>query len=417
MDFNSHLENLKKTDAEIYNWVLAEINRQQNTIELIPSENIVSPSVMEAQGSVLTNKYSEGYPEKRYYGGNQFIDKVEQLAIDRAKQLFGAEHANVQPHSGSGANMAAYMAILKPGDKVLAIDLSQGGHLTHGHALNFSGMSYDFVRYQLDEKTHLIDYNNLREVALKEKPKLIVTGFSAYPREVDFSKFKEIADECGAMLMADIAHIAGMVAAGLHENPVPFCDIVTTTTHKTLRGPRGAIILCKEKYAKDVDRSVFPGIQGGPLEHVIAAKAVAFSEALKPEFKKYQQKLLENNKALAKGLLENGIKLVSGGTSNHLILIDLTPFNLRGKEVETALDEVNICTNKNMIPFDPATPFNPSGIRIGSPVITSRGFNEEDCYTVGVLISKIIKNLNNLEIHMEVKSEVQELCNKYPLYN
>lgn len=416
VDFDSHLESLRESDSEVYEWILAEIERQEMTIELIPSENVVSPSVMEAQGSVLTNKYSEGYPGKRYYGGNQFIDKVEQLAIDRAKKLFGAEHVNVQPHSGSGANMASYMAILEPGDKVLAINLDQGGHLTHGHKLNFSGKLYDFVTYELDRETDLIDFEKVREVALRERPKLIVTGYSAYPRRVDFSRFREIADECGAMLMADIAHIAGMIAAGLHENPVPFCDIVTTTTHKTLRGPRGAIIMCKQKYAKDVDRQVFPGIQGGSLEHVIAAKAVAFGEALKPEFREYQKKLLENNKALAQGLLDNGIKLVSGGTENHLMLIDLRPFGLHGKEVEVALDEVNICTNKNMIPFDTAGALNPSGIRIGSPVITSRGFNKEDSYKIGVLISKIIKGLEDENVKSEVSEEVVRLCTKYPLY-
>lgn len=416
MDFNLYLKELKKTDVEVYKWVLAEIKRQEFTIELIPSENAVSPSVMETQGSVLTNKYSEGYPNKRYYGGNQFIDKAEQLAIDRAKQLFGAEHVNVQPHSGSGANMAGYMALLEPNDKVLSINLDQGGHLTHGHKLNFSGKQYNFVQYELDKDTKLIDYEKIREIALREKPKLIVTGYSAYPRDVNFKKFKEIADECGAMIMADIAHIAGMVATGLHQNPVPYYDIVTTTTHKTLRGPRGAIIMCKEKYAKDVDRAIFPGIQGGPLEHVIAAKAVAFGEALKPEFKYYQEKLLINNKAMAQGLLDNGIDLVSGGTSNHLILIDLTKHNFLGKKVETALDNVDICTNKNMIPFDTSTPFNPSGIRIGSPVITTRNFNEEDCYKVGVLISRIIKNIDNEEIMLDVKEEVQKLCVKYPLY-
>ncbi|MCA9496290.1 MAG: serine hydroxymethyltransferase [Nanoarchaeota archaeon] len=416
MDFNTHLENVKKTDNEVYNWILKEIERQENTIELIPSENVVSSSVMEAQGSVLTNKYSEGYPGKRYYGGNQFVDELEQLAIDRAKELFGAEYVNVQAHSGSGANMAAYMAVLKHGDKVLAINLDQGGHLTHGHALNFSGQNYEFVQYELDPETNLIDYDKLREVALKEKPKLIVTGYSAYPREVDFLKFKEVADACGAMLMADISHIAGMIAAGLHQNPVPFCDLVTTTTHKTLRGPRGAIIMAKEKYGKDINRCVFPGIQGGPLEHVITAKAVAFGEALKPEFKEYQKKLLENNKALAQGLLDNGIKLVSGGTENHLILIDLRPQGVSGKIAESTLDECGLCTNKNMIPFDTASAFNPSGIRIGSPVITSRGFSSEDSYKVGELISKIIKNVEDEDIHNEVKEEVSILCKKYPLY-
>ncbi len=416
IDFESHLEGLKNSDSIVYDLVKEEILRQEQTIELIPSENVVSPGVMEAQGSVFTNKYSEGYPGKRYYGGNDVVDKVEQLAIDRAKQLFGAEHVNVQPHSGSGANMAAYMAVLEPGDKVLAINLDQGGHLTHGHALNFSGKLYNFVQYELDKDSCLIDYDKLRQVALKERPKLIVTGYSAYPREVDFKKFKEIADECGAMILADISHIAGSIAAGLHQNPVPFCDIVTTTTHKTLRGPRGAIIMCKEKYAKDVNREIFPGIQGGPLEHVIAAKAVAFGEALKPEFVEYQTKVLENNKSLAQGLLDNGIKLVSGGTDNHLMLIDLTPFDLRGKEVELKLDEVNICTNKNMIPFDPATAFNPSGIRIGSPVITSRGFSKEDSYKVGELIARVINNINDEKIHAQVKVEVLALCEKYPLY-
>ncbi len=416
MNFDTHLENIKKTDEEVYKWIVKEIERQENTLELIPSENVVSPSVMEAQGSVLTNKYSEGYPGRRYYGGNQFIDKTEQLAIDRAKKLFGAEHVNVQPHSGSGANMAAYMAILENGDKVLSINLDQGGHLTHGHRLNFSGKAYTFVQYELDRETHTLDYDNLREVALRERPKLIVTGYSAYSREVDFKKFKEIADECGAMLMADIAHIAGLVAAGLHQNPVPFCDIVTTTTHKTLRGPRGAIIMCKEKYAKAVDSRVFPGIQGGPLEHVIAAKAVAFGEALKPEFIIYQKQLVANNKAMAKGLLDNGIHVVSGGTDNHLMLIDVSKNGLSGKEAEVALDEVNICTNKNMIPFDKAPAYNPSGIRVGSPVITSRGFNEEDSNNVGVMISKIIKNINDESVKKEVAEEVARLCKKYPLY-
>lgn len=416
MDFKTHLENLQKTDKEVHNWILKEIERQENTIELIPSENIVSPSIMEAQGSVLTNKYSEGYPGKRYYGGNEFIDKVEQLAIDRAKQIFGAEHVNVQPHSGSGANMAVYMALLQPGDKILAINLDQGGHLTHGHFMNFSGKLYNFVQYSLDEKTHLLNYEHLKEVALKEKPKMIIAGYSAYPREVDFKKFKEAADTCGALLMADISHIAGSIAAGLHQNPVPFCDAVTTTTHKTLRGPRGAIIMCKLQYAQKIDKMIFPGIQGGPLEHVIAAKAVAFGECLKPEFKIYQKKLLENNKAMAQGLLDNQIKLVSGGTENHLMLIDLRPHNLRGKEVEKLLDEVHICTNKNAIPFDTNPPLNPSGIRIGSPVITTRGFSKEDSYKVGVLISKVIKNFADTKIHEDVKKEVLELCKKYPIY-
>ncbi len=417
INFSSHLEHLKNTDKEIYDLTLLEIKRQEETIELIPSENVVEPAVMEAQGSIFTNKYSEGYPGKRYYGGNEHVDVMEQLAINRAKKLFGAEYVNVQPHSGSGANMAAYMAILNPGDKVLAINLDQGGHLTHGHKLNFSGKLYNFVQYELDKETELIDYNKILEKARKEKPKLIVTGYSAYPRKVDFSKFKEIADEVGAMLMADIAHIAGLVVTGLHENPVPLCDIVTTTTHKTLRGPRGAIIIAKEKYSKVIDRVVFPGIQGGPLEHIISAKAVAFGEALKPEFKKYQQRVLENNKAMAKGLMDNKIKLVSNGTENHLILIDLRPNNLSGNQVQERLDEAHLCTNKNSIPFDTAPPMNPSGIRIGAPVIAARGFSTEDSYRVGELISKIILNFENDSIVKEVELEVKELCKKYPLYS
>ena len=413
---NMHLDNIRNSDMEIFEFIEKEIERQEMTIELIPSENVVSYSVMEAQGSVLTNKYSEGYPGKRYYGGNQFIDEIEKIAIERVKKLFSAEHANVQPHSGSGANMAVYMALLSPGDKVLAIDLSQGGHLTHGHSLNFSGKLYNFVQYSLDEDSLLLDYSKIRDVAIKEKPKMIVAGFSAYPREVDFSKFKDIAEECGSLLMADISHIAGMIAAGLHQNPTPFCDVVTTTTHKTLRGPRGAVILCKEKYAKDIDRMVFPGIQGGPLEHVIAGKAVAFGEALKPQFKKYQEKLLENNREMARGLLDNGIKLVSGGTENHLILIDLTDLGIGGKIAQEVLDSVGICTNKNAIPFDKNPPMNPSGIRIGSPVITTRGFSKEDSYLVGELISKVLKNIDNETLLNEVKEETKKLCLKYPLY-
>lgn len=416
MDFKVHLQHVEKTDPEVHKWILKEIERQETTIELIPSENIASPSVMEAQGSILTNKYSEGYPGKRYYGGNHFVDEVETLAIERAKELFGAEFANVQAHSGSGANMAVYMALLEVGDKVLSINLDQGGHLTHGHSMNFSGKLYNFVQYELDKESELIDFEKVREVALREKPKLIVAGFSAYPREVDFSKFREIADECGAMLMADIAHIAGLVAAGVHQNPVPFCDVVTTTTHKTLRGPRGALILAKEDYSKKINSAVFPGLQGGPLEHVIAAKAVAFGEALKPEFKEYQRRVIANNRAMAKGLMDNDIRLVSGGTDNHLILIDLRPQGVKGKQAETALDEAHLCTNKNMIPFDTASPFNPSGIRIGSPVITTRGFSEEDSYKVGELIARVIKNVEDENIIREVKQEVLALCEKYPLY-
>ena len=415
-NFERYLENIKREDFEVYSLIKKEIERQEKTIELIPSENAVSLAVMEAQGSVLTNKYSEGYPNKRYYGGNQFIDGIEQLAIERAKKLFGAEHANVQPHSGSNANMAVYMALLNQGDKVLAINLDQGGHLTHGHKLNFSGKLYNFVNYELNKKTNLIDYEKVRKIALKEKPKLIVTGYSAYSRRIDFKKFREIADEVGALLMADIAHIAGLVVAGLHENPVQYCDVVTTTTHKTLRGPRGAIILCKEEFAKVIDRAVFPGIQGGPLEHVISAKTVCFKEAMKPEFKKYQQKILENNKEIARALIKNGIEIVSGGTENHLMLIDLRKQGLHGNLVQNVLDEVNICTNKNAIPFDTAPPLNPSGIRIGSSVISSRGFTKEDSYKIGELISKIILNIDDDEVKKYVKNEVRKLTEKYPLY-
>jgi len=421
IDFQTQLNHIKTTDSEVFNWIEKEIQRQENTIELIPSENVVHPAIMQAQGSSLTNKYSEGYPGKRYYGGNQYIDKIEQLAIDRAKKLFGAEHVNVQPHSGSSANMAAYMAILNPGDKVLAINLDQGGHLTHGHKLNFSGKLYNFVQYELDRDSHLINYEKLRKIAIKEKPKLIVTGYSAYSREVDFKKFKEIADEVGAMLMADIAHIAGLVAAGLHPSPVPYCDVVTTTTHKTLRGPRGAIIMSKEKYAKSINRVVFPGIQGGPLEHIIAAKAICFKLALEPEFKDYQTKVIENNKEMAMGLKDNGIKIISDGTDNHLMLIDLRKNNLSGNQVQETLDEVNICTNKNAIPFDTAPPLNPSGIRIGSPVISSRGFSKEDSYKVGELIAKIILNIKDNQIQEEIKNQVKKevkiLTQKYPLYS
>lgn len=409
-------KNLENQDRDVFLAMNKEKDRQINEIELIASENYVSLAVLEAMGSVLTNKYSEGYPGHRYYGGNQVIDEVETIAIERAKKLFNAEHVNVQPLSGSPANAAVYFAFLKPGDKVMGLKLDHGGHLSHGHPINFSGMLYNFVQYEVDSKTGKIDMEKVRKTALKEKPKMIVAGYSAYSREIEWKKFKEIANEIGAYTFADIAHTAGLIAAKKMDNPVPFFDVVSTTTHKTLRGPRGAIIMAKEKYSDAINRCVFPGIQGGPLEHVIAAKAVAFGEALKPEFKEYQKRIIENNKAMAKGLLENGIRLVTGGTDNHLILIDLQPKGLKGKEVETLLDKVNICTNKNMIPFDKASAFNPSGIRIGSPVITSRGFSKEDSKKVGVLIANIINNIYDEKVHADVKTEVSELCKKYPLY-
>jgi glycine hydroxymethyltransferase len=421
------MRELKEVDPEIFSVVKNELHRQRDGVELIASENYVSKAVMQAMGSVLTNKYSEGYPGKRYYGGNEHVDVSEQLAIDRVKKLFGSEHANVQPHAGSQANMAAYFAMLEPGDKVLGMDLSHGGHLTHGSPVNFSGKLYKFVSYGVDPVTKLIDIDEVRKIALKEKPKLLLSGFSAYPRKLDFKAFKEIADEIGAYHMADIAHIAGIIAAGLHQNPVPHCDIVTSTTHKTLRGPRGAIILSraddrlhpsdKKNLAGKIDSAVFPGMQGGPLDHVIAAKAVAFGEALQPSFVDYQRQVLKNAKALAETLMSNGIELVSGGTDNHLMLIDLTKLGLGGKEVEKALDEVGIFTNKNMIPFDTRSPFNPSGIRLGSPALTTRGFKEEEeMGMVGEFISCVICDINDSQMKARIKGEVLDLCKRFPIY-
>jgi glycine hydroxymethyltransferase len=382
---------------------------------------------MQAMGSVLTNKYSEGYPGKRYYGGNEHVDISEQLAIDRAKKLFNAEHANVQPHSGSQANMEAYFALLELHDKILGMDMAHGGHLTHGCAVNFSGKFYNFVSYGVDPETKLIDMDQVRKIALAEKPKLMLSGFSAYPRTLDFKAFKEIADEVGAYHMADIAHIAGIIAAGLHNDPVPHCDVITTTTHKTLRGPRGALILSKtedrlrpddkKNLARKIDSAVFPGMQGGPLDHVIAAKAVAFGEALKTDFIVYQRQVLLNAKALAGSLMDNGIKLVSGGTDNHLMLIDLTKTGLAGKEVESALDEVCIFTNKNMIPFDTRSPFNPSGIRIGTPALTTRGFKESEMKLIGECIAKVINNFSSPSIRKTILSDVLELCKRFPIYD
>ena len=409
MDFSY----LREYDREIMEAMEKEMKRQEEHIELIASENFVSIPVMEAMGSHLTNKYAEGYPGRRYYGGCEYVDMVEEIAINRLKKLFGAEHANVQPHSGSNANLGVYFAILEPGDTVLGMNLSQGGHLTHGSPVNISGTYYNFVAYGVDKETEMIDYEQVREVALKTKPKLIVAGASAYPRTIDFAKFREIADEVGAYLMVDMAHIAGLVAAGLHPNPVPYSDFVTTTTHKTLRGPRGGAILCKEKYAKLIDKSIFPGIQGGPLMHVIAAKAVSFKEALTDEFKEYQKQIVKNAKALAESLTGRGFRLVSGGTDNHLILIDVRSKGLTGKKAEALLEEVNITTNKNTIPFDPEKPAVTSGIRIGTPAVTTRGMKEAEMEEIAELIDLA---LDETKDRAEIRNRVLDLCNRFPLY-
>ncbi|WP_422485222.1 serine hydroxymethyltransferase [Gudongella sp. DL1XJH-153] len=408
-----NFSNLKETDPEIMRIVQEEIDRQNKHIELIASENFVSEAVMEAMGSQLTNKYAEGYPGKRYYGGCEIVDKAEVLAIERLKELFGAEHANVQPHSGSNANLGVYFAFLKPGDKVLGMKLSQGGHLTHGSPVNISGSYYNFVDYGVDSETETIDYDEVRRIALKEKPKMIVAGASAYPREIDFSKFKEIADEVDAYLMVDMAHIAGLIAAGLHQNPVPYADFVTTTTHKTLRGPRGGAILCKAEYAKAIDKAIFPGIQGGPLMHVIAAKAVAFGEALQDDFKGYQKQIVDNTKALADYLMELGFRLVSGGTDNHLILMDVRNKGLTGKDAEAMLNDVGIATNKNTIPNDPESPFVTSGVRIGTAAMTTRGMKEAEMKEIAELISMALESDSDKEA---VKQRTYDLCDRFPLY-
>lgn len=408
----------KAFDPELWQAIENEGVRQQNNLELIASENIVSKGVLAAQGSILTNKYAEGYPNKRYYGGCEFVDVVETLAIERAKELFGAKFANVQPHSGSQANTAAYLALIEPGDTVLGMDLSAGGHLTHGSPVNFSGKTYHFVGYGVDPTTEVIDYEVVRILAREHQPKLIVAGASAYSRIIDFAKFREIADEVGAKLMVDMAHIAGLVAAGLHPNPVPYADIVTTTTHKTLRGPRGGMILTNdEELAKKVNSAIFPGIQGGPLEHVIAGKAVAFKEALDPSFKEYAQQVVKNAKAMVDVFnKEPKARLVSGNTDNHLLLMEVTGFGLNGKEAEHLLDSVNITVNKNSIPFETLSPFKTSGIRIGTPVITSRGFKEEDAAKVAELIVKVLSNKEDADVLAQVKQEVKNLTDKYPIY-
>ena len=405
---------IQNADPEVYEAMRLELSRQRDNIELIASENFVSPAVMAAVGSHLTNKYAEGLPGKRYYGGCQYVDIVENLAIERCKQLFGCEHANVQPHSGAQANTAVYFALLTPGDTILGMNLSHGGHLSHGSPVNISGKYFKVVPYGVSEKDERIDYAELERIAVEAKPKMIVAGASAYPRVIDFAKLREIADKVGALLMVDIAHIAGLVAAGLHPSPVPYADIVTTTTHKTLRGPRGGVIMCKEQYAKAIDKAVFPGTQGGPLMHVIAGKAVAFKEALSPAFKEYQQQVVKNAAAMADEFTKCGVRLVSGGTDNHLMLLDLRDKNMTGKELEKMLDEVNITANKNTIPFETTSPFVTSGVRIGTPSITTRGFKEEDARLVARLIAKII---DEKEAAFDVvRAEVKKLCEKYPLY-
>lgn len=407
---------LAERDPELYQAMQDELKRQREKIELIASENFVSEAVLEAAGSVLTNKYAEGYPGRRYYGGCEHVDVAERLAQDRLREMFGAEYANVQPHSGAQANMAVYFSILKPGDTVLGMNLSHGGHLTHGSPVNFSGQLYHFVEYGVDKETGLINYDDVLAKAREHRPKLIVAGASAYPRVIDFARFKQIADEVGALFMVDMAHIAGLVAAGVHPSPVPYADFVTSTTHKTLRGPRGGFILCREEYAKAIDKSVFPGVQGGPLMHIIAAKAVAFKEALSPEFKQYAQRIVANAKRLAEELMARGLHLVSGGTDNHLILIDVRNLDLTGKEAERLLDDVGVTCNKNTIPYDPEGPFITSGIRIGTAAVTTRGFDEEAMAEVAEIISLTLKHPEDVAKHAEARERVLKLTREFPLY-
>ncbi|HZK56793.1 MAG TPA: serine hydroxymethyltransferase [Clostridia bacterium] len=404
---------LKAGDPEIYDVIMKETQRQRNNIELIASENFVTEAVMEAMGSQLTNKYAEGYPGRRYYGGCDIVDIAENLARDRLKKLFNAEHANVQPHSGTSANMGIYFAVLKPGDTALGMDLSQGGHLTHGSPVSISGTYYNFVAYGVDKETHLIDYDEVRKIAIEAKPKLIVAGATVYPRKIDFKKFRKIADEVGAYLMVDMAHIAGLIVAGLHQNPCEYADFVTTTTHKTLRGPRGGAILCKEEHAGIVDKAIFPGIQGGPLMHIIAAKAVSFKEASTPEFKEYQQQIIKNAKRLGVELAKRGFDLISGGTDNHLLLVDLRNKNITGRDAEKLLDKVGVTLNKNTIPYDPQSPFITSGIRIGTPAVTTRGMKEKDMVRIAEIISTIIDDPKKVD---EASQMVKDLCQNFKLY-
>lgn len=413
MDYSHEIEAHDPQAAEI---LRKELHRQQTVLEMIPSENIVSNAVLQAAGSVFTNKYSEGYPGKRYYGGNQFIDEMENLAISRAKELFGAEHVNVQPHAGSPANVAVYWALLNFGDTAMGMSLAEGGHLTHGHPVNFSGKAYKFVQYGVRKEDELIDYDQMRKLAQEHKPKIIVSGATAYPRLFDFKQIHEIAQEVGAYSMADIAHIAGLIIAGAHPSPFPFTDVVTTTTHKTLRGPRSGMIMCRQALAEKIDKAVFPGLQGGPLEHVIAAKAVAFGEALKPEFKDYGKQIVRNAKTLASELTSHGFRLVTGGTDNHLVLVDLQNKNVTGKQAEGALDKANITVNKNMIPFDPRKPFDPSGIRLGTPTLTSRGMKESEMVEVASCINEAVSDWQDEAALEKVKGRVLELCAHFPIY-
>ncbi|MEN6463594.1 MAG: serine hydroxymethyltransferase [Syntrophaceae bacterium] len=407
---------LKKVDPEVAEAIWQETKRQSSKLELIPSENFVDEAVLEAQGSIMTNKYAEGYPGKRYYYGCEYVDVVEALAIERAKQIFGADHVNVQPHSGTQANMAVYFAALNPGDTILGMNLAHGGHLSHGSPANFSGKLYKVVAYGVDRQTETIDFNEVEDQAKKHKPKIIVVGASAYPRTIDFEKFRQIADATGAIIMADIAHIAGLVAAGIHPSPIPVCQFVTTTTHKTLRGPRGGVIMCKADYAKTLDSRVFPGSQGGPLMHVIAAKAVAFKEALSDDFKNYQKQIVKNAKTLAAELMGAGFRLVSGGTDNHLMLIDLTEKGITGKEAGLALDKAGITVNQNMIPFDTRSPMVTSGVRLGTPAITTRGMKEPEMVEIARMIAYVLKDIGSEDRILEIRKEVQDLCSRFPLY-
>lgn len=411
------LSEVEKEDPEIARIIKSEIARQENTIELIASENFVSPAVMQAQASVLTNKYAEGIPGKRYYGGCEFHDQIENIAIERVKKLFNAEHANVQPHSGTQANFAVYYAILDVGNKILSMDLAHGGHLSHGSPVNLSGRIHNVYFYGVDEREETIDYDEVMKIAKEVKPKLIVCGASAYPRKIDFEEFGEIANEVNAYLMADIAHIAGLVAVGLHPSPFPYADFVTTTTHKTLRGPRGGVIMCKEKYAQKIDKAVFPGTQGGPLMNTIAAKAVAFKEAMKPSFRKYQEQILKNSQALAEELTDQGFRLVSGGTDNHLMLVDLKNKEITGKEAQVEFEEIGITLNKNSIPFDPQPPWITSGVRLGTPAVTTRGMREQEMKEIGKIFSAFIKNRKDMQIKQHLKERVTKLCKKFPLYD
>ncbi|RKW67902.1 MAG: serine hydroxymethyltransferase [Veillonella sp.] len=407
---------VKQQDPKVQEMIELELGRQRNKLEMIASENFVSQAVMEAQGSVLTNKYAEGYPHKRYYGGCEYVDMVEELAIERAKQLFGAEHVNVQPHSGSQANFGVYFALLEPGDTIMGMNLSHGGHLTHGSPVNVSGKYFNIIPYGVDAETGRIDYDEMRKIAQEHKPKMIIGGGSAYSRQIDFKTMADIAHEVGAIFMVDMAHFAGLVAAGLHPNPVEYADIVTTTTHKTLRGPRGGMIMCKEEYAKAIDKSIFPGIQGGPLMHVIAAKAVAFGEALQPEFKEYAKQVIVNAQTLAEALQQEGFTIVSGGTDTHVLLVDLRTVGLTGKVAEHVLDEVGITCNKNTIPFDPESPFVTSGIRLGTPALTTRGLHAEDMKEIASIISLVLKQPEDTAVLAEAKQRVAALCEKYPMY-